>query len=1150
MPKHRQCLVTCGKGMRHRQVSCTTGAGEEKLSEHFCDPSSKPSTVGSCKLPECATWQVGVWGACAVTCGLGYQMRAVRCVSGDYGDSVDDRECNVAARPRDSQDCEMPACPRTSGSQITPRPDNTVQLETQWRFGSWTSCSVSCGKGKLARYVSCRDAEGGVADESYCAHLPRPPEFSTCFSPCGQWHAGEWSAECFVEYCSVTCGVGRTTRHLVCSNYHQPVDQSFCDPDERPAAEQECTAAPCPSAYNRQHIYEQPYGYPQDPGHHPGHSSWNVPSADNQWRTGPWGACSSTCAGGFHRRVVVCQDADGRSNSYCDERVKPAESKSCDSGPCPLWNYGVWGECTQTCGGGRKTRLVVCQRPSGQRLNDYNCDVLDKPPDVEQCNLQSCPGAATWHRRPWKPPKSNEHEHSSNLSPRGGARPPHPHNHPQPPPLLSPRRSTPPPACLFSAEEVLLSFMSKRAAGICGAKGPATQALMSAERTPCLKCLCNYSVQDACLCSVCCRPHRQEKAEGGFVRKGTLTLDPFFKISEVPKFHNERSSSFATHRDSRSSLRNPSACSVSCGRGTKQREIACVVQNQTQIKDAHCSHLPRPRAQKACRARGCPAWKANRWREVCLLFLLLHDPLNVQYRPPCRSHKHTTETLLEAADRTPNTPGLICRTVYKANCSVTCGSGVQERDVYCRLKGSGQVREDLCSPHLRPPTVQVCQTAECTRYTWVTGEWEQCNATCGEGMKSRTVRCVGPGPTPAHDDRCGPSTRPASLHRCREEPCPYTWITGEWSQCSASCGVGYQQRFVSCSLLPSSLHSQRFHTQPSSAGKICPEPHPPATQPCFLRECPHTSYWKVGPWTKCSLTCGAGMMERRVECVTSEGQMSKHCRPSDRPESQAACQERQSYWLTGPVVSNQAAAKSSAGKVKMISSGQVFTSCRDIQRTQRVRMDGEYYLKVKFRTLQIYCAEMQTDFPKEYVTLRSGQTDNYSEVYGHRLINPFECPYNGSRRQDCECRNDYSAAGYTLFHKVRLDLSSLQIMITDLQFSQTIHGRPVPFATAGDCYSAAKCPQGQFSINLIGTGLKVAPNTKWTSQGNYVSVKVHRSEIPKKMRLTKEQRIEIILMAGSGSGRMRVGSYLGCSNRILTPCTYVSKPSSSHDRLV
>lgn len=90
--------------------------------------------------------------------------------------------------------------------------------------------------------------------------------------------------------CSVTCGVGKITRQVDCSNYHQPVDQSFCDPDEKPATEQECIAAPCPSVYRRQRINDQPYGYPQDPGHHPGHSSWNVPSADNQWRTGPWGA--------------------------------------------------------------------------------------------------------------------------------------------------------------------------------------------------------------------------------------------------------------------------------------------------------------------------------------------------------------------------------------------------------------------------------------------------------------------------------------------------------------------------------------------------------------------------------------------------------------------------------------------------------------------------------------------------------------------------------------------------------------------------------------------------------------------------------------------------------------------------------------------
>uniref|UniRef100_A0A8C7QV70 GON domain-containing protein n=1 Tax=Oncorhynchus mykiss TaxID=8022 RepID=A0A8C7QV70_ONCMY len=664
----------------------------------------------------------------------------------------------------------------------------------------------------------CRDAQGGVADESYCAHLPRPPESSACFSSCGQWSSWEWSP------CSVTCGVGRATRQVECSNYHHQVDESFCDQYERPSTEHECMATPCPSEY-RQRPNDQPYS-PHNPASHPGHGSWNVPSADNQWRTGPWGGCSSTCAGGSQRRVVVCQDAQGRSTSHCDQRVKPAESKSCDSGPCPLWNYGIWGECTQTCGGGRRTRQVVCQRPNGQRLNDHNCDVLDKPPDIEQCSLHLCPGSTSWHRRPWKP------------------------------------------------------------------------------------------------------------------------------------------------------------CSVSCGRGTKQREITCVYQNQTQIEEEHCSHLSCPRTQKACRAQGCPSWKANRW----------------------------------------------------SKCSATCGVGVQNRDVYCRLKGSGRVREELCGSHNRPATAQPCQVTECLHHTWAAGEWQDCNATCGEGMRNRKVLCVGAELTPVQDTLCDPSSCPALHQPCSRAPCYHMWITGEWSQCSASCGVGYQQRIVSCSMKPSStLHP--YDAQSSALSHPhCPEPPPPSTRQCLLWDCPQAAYWKVGPWSKCSQTCGAGVMERRVECLFSKGQPSKHCRPAERPESQATCREREC---------------------------QLLTSCREVQMIQGVRMDGEYYLKVKSRILQvcIYCAEMQTDFPKEYVTLRSGQTDNYSEVYGYRLLNPFDCPYNDSRRQDCDCRNDYSAAGYTLFHKVRLDIISLRIMTTDLKFSQTLFGRPVPFATAGDCYSAAKCPQ-------------------------------------------------------------------------------------------
>ncbi|CAL9696915.1 unnamed protein product [Knipowitschia caucasica] len=433
------------------------------------------------------------------------------------------------------------------------------------------------------------------------------------------------------------------------------------------------------------------------------------------------------------------------------------------------------------------------------------------------------------------------------------------------------------------------------------------------------------------------------------------------------------------------------------------------------MEDDECKPFPRPRTQKSCRVQRCPIWKANKWTE----------------------------------------------------CSVTCGVGTQKRSVFCRLKGTRHVREELCDARSRPAVVQPCQAPECTPYIWVADEWEQCKTSCGDGVRSRTVRCVGPGSVEVGADYCERASRPAPQEPCTTAPCQYGWSTGQWSQCSTSCGVGYQQRFVSCSMVlpPASSHSSSSYSNISDS--LCLQPRPQGTRSCVLRECPHTSYWKTGPWSKCSQTCGAGVMQRRVECQNAKSQPSKQCRSAEKPDSQAACKAQEC---------------------------QLLSSCREVQLRRSVRMDGEYYLKVKGRILQIYCAEMQTDFPKEYVTLRSGQTDNYSEVYGHRLLNPFDCPYNGSRTLDCECRNDYSAAGYTLFNKVRLDLSSLRIIITDLQFSQTLLGRPVPFATAGDCYSAAKCPQGQFSINLIGTGLKVSEATKWTTLGNYVAVKVHRSE--------------------------------------------------------
>ncbi|KAG8435871.1 hypothetical protein GDO86_007096 [Hymenochirus boettgeri] len=390
------CLVTCGKGQKHRQIWCQFG--EDRLADRFCEAETKPVPVQTCQQQDCASWQVGSWGQCTAACGPGYQMRAVKCVVGAYGSVVDDTDCNAATRPTDTQDCETDVCPSI------PEIKQIVHSRTQWRFGSWTPCSATCGKGTRMRYVSCRDEQGSVADEAACSHLPKPSANEMCtVTPCGRWKALEWSS------CSVTCGQGKATRQVICVDFlEQSVDQSECDTDDIPATDQECSMSPCQYL---NHHYTRPVqplpNVDQRARSNPTLAILNQNSGrshgqgGNQWRIGPWGACSSTCAGGFQRRVVVCQDENGYPASNCEDKMKPVEQRSCESGSCPQWAFGSWGECSKKCGTGTRTRQVVCQRSNGDIFNDLSCEVLDKPPDREQCNTHSCPSDAVWTTGPW-----------------------------------------------------------------------------------------------------------------------------------------------------------------------------------------------------------------------------------------------------------------------------------------------------------------------------------------------------------------------------------------------------------------------------------------------------------------------------------------------------------------------------------------------------------------------------------------------------------------------------------------------------------------------------------------------------------------------------------------------------------------------------
>uniref|UniRef100_A0AAY4DII0 A disintegrin and metalloproteinase with thrombospondin motifs 6 n=1 Tax=Denticeps clupeoides TaxID=299321 RepID=A0AAY4DII0_9TELE len=137
-----------------------------------------------------------------------------------------------------------------------------------------------------------------------------------------------------------------------------------------------------------------------------------------------------------------------------------------------------------------------------------------------------------------------------------------------------------------------------------------------------------------------------------------------------------------------------------------------------------------------------------------------------------------------------------------SECSATCAGGTQKQEVMCRRQDDNSVVQNTyCDADNKPAeNHRPCNTEPCPP-EWFIGDWSECGKTCDGGTRSRTVLCIrkiGPAEEDTLEDRSCLTQRPIELETCNSQACPPQWVTLDWSECTPKCGPGFKHRIVLC----------------------------------------------------------------------------------------------------------------------------------------------------------------------------------------------------------------------------------------------------------------------------------------------------------------------------------------------------------------
>ncbi|NXS63893.1 ATS7 metalloproteinase, partial [Brachypteracias leptosomus] len=793
--------------------------------------------------------------------------------------------------------------------QRPPDSENEIdQTEFLWRFGSWTSCTATCGTGVQRQVVHCVEKLAGIVEERFCDALTRPDDQQrTCNEePCpARWWVGEW------QKCSATCGQGGLMKRTVLCIQSVGLDE------QRALQQADCQHLPRPDATA------------------PCHREVPCPS---QWAVGNWSECSRTCGNGTQSRPVHCTNSTG---APCDPAERPSSEALCS---LPACQERLDSANVEWSGSGSSSREIfndIHYIPSNHigKVNPFTSDIPEsndvniitedfsarkgnvfvddfyydynfinfhedlsyypfteketkgeehKPElgtnDVEGSHeMPAVAGTAT--PQSTTPDLMGEEEEAA-FVPRSEDQPPTPsttspgsansHNHPplgEPhgavPTRTHPGQGAPAPWAPYPAEPPpplptgggSTGMATSNSPGELGSSEGHTEGPGDAGGEE------HHGGRSAG------RGHEDSREMG-------LRADLSFPTPQGPGWELGRSDG-STHpalsphplgadgdpMGHQPELRTPTflpspplvtptalpaAVSLSPATpGPPTQLSSSGLPQQGALVPAMPTALPHGGAP----SESPPAW----WT------------MGVSHHPEPAS-PHAQET----------SPGALLSSTMPGEHSLWASSGT-----FALGDGEHQLPQPSPLPPweeeereeeetLLPPSA----TAAATEMpSWEVGNWSECSATCGVGAIWRSVRC-----SSGSDHGCAAANKPVPARRCSLRPCS-SWRVGNWSKCSRSCGGGTKVRDVHCIDTRDQRLLRPFHCQAVLY-------KPPTELPCQSTPCLD---WYTSSWRECSEACGGGEQERLVTCPELG-----RCEETSRPNTTRPCNTHPcTTWVVG-----------------------------------------------------------------------------------------------------------------------------------------------------------------------------------------------------------------------------------------------------------